>query len=70
MMIQDYGKLIILCIGMIGGFALFFAPNVDSAIPVAIIGPILGYVTGNGRLAVSGKAATAMLVSKDNPSQD
>jgi len=70
MMIQDYGKLIILCIGLVGAFALFFAPDVDHAIPVAIIGPILGYVTGNGKLAISGKAATALIVAKDNPQQD
>lgn len=66
MVLNDYGKLIILCIGLLGGFALFFVPDIDPVIPMAIIGPILGYVTGNGRLAIRGNPQSPMLAPKDD----
>lgn len=65
MVLNDYGKLAILLVGLIGAFSLFFVPDVDRAIPIAIIGPILGYVTGNGRLAQTGKEPAPLF--KPNP---
>lgn len=62
---NDYGKLLILAIGLIGGFVLFFVPDIDSAVPLSIIGPIIGYVIGNGRLAQTGKEPAPLFKPSD-----
>lgn len=61
MMLNDYGKLIILSIGLIGAMVLLFTDTIDDAAGVGIITGILGYVTGNGRLAITGKNPSPML---------
>jgi len=70
MMLSDYGKLIILSIGLVGAFAGMLTNSIDDTVAVAIIGPIIGYITGNGVLATTGKASSALIVAKENPLQD
>lgn len=60
-MVNDIGKLVLLAIGLLGGIAVVVIGSVthDSATVttgVAIIGPVLGYMTGNGVLAARGEA--------------
>lgn len=61
MSVNDPGKMLLLSIGLVGGFLTLFAGIIvkDSGATAAgltIVSLILGYLTGNGVLARSGKA--------------
>jgi hypothetical protein len=68
--LNDYGKLIVLVIAMLGGFAMIVVGAVvhDSSLytpGVGIVTMALGYVTGNGVLASQGKAPSPVIVPSD-----
>lgn len=54
-MLNDYGKLLILCIALVGAIILLATHTIEDATGVGIITGVIGYVTGNGRLAQTGK---------------
>lgn len=70
-MISDYGKLIALCVGMflgaVCGTILLVTGAVSEAAGVGILTATLvypiGYMTGNGRLAVRKSAPSSVLVA-------
>lgn len=61
-MVNDHGKLLVLLVAMAGGFAMVL---LGALVPVAgaglitpgvgLVASVLGYVTGNGVLAVKGQ---------------
>jgi len=66
-MVNDIGKLVLLAVGLVGGFVVVVVGAVthDSATlttGVAIVGPVIGYMTGNGVLAARGQAPSPVLV--------
>lgn len=61
MSVNDPGKMLLLSIGLVGGFLTLFAgiftkDTGATAAGLTIVSLILGYLTGNGVLAKSGKA--------------
>lgn len=62
--INDHGKLLLLLIALVGGIGLAFVGN-DVGAP--IVTAVLGYITGNGVLAVRRKAPSLALVPKMSP---
>lgn len=69
-MLNDYGKLWLLLTAMIGGFAIIVAGIItgDSTAQltgVGIVGPVVGYLTGNGVLARTGQAPSPVVVPSD-----
>lgn len=67
MMLSDYGKLIILSIGLIGAIVLLATHTIDDAAGVGLITGIIGYVTGNGVLATTNKPPSVVLAPKYEP---
>ena len=71
-MLNDYGKLAVLIVAMVGGFAMILVGYVvgDSSelvTPgVGIVMAALGYVTGNGVLASRGQAPSPVMVPSDS----
>lgn len=61
MAVNDYGKLIFLTVALVGGFVLALTGQVTEG--VGIIGTVLGYVTGNGRLAQKQALPSPMVAS-------
>lgn len=66
--VNDPGKMLLLTITLVGGFTSLILAQVksDSAaqtIGVGIIMAVVGYLTGNGRLARSGKAPQPTLTA-------
>lgn len=65
--VNDPAKLLLLAVCLVGGFAslIFAQVQGDGAqtTGVGIIMAVLGYLTGNGRLARSGKAPQPTLTS-------
>lgn len=65
MIVHDLGKLVLLGIGLVGGLAMVLlgrSPETGAGLCIYI----LGYLTGNGVLAKSGKAPSpALVVSQD-----
>lgn len=53
MTVTDPGKLLLLGIALVGGFALILTDRSSEA-GAGIILYVLGYLTGNGRLAIKG----------------
>ncbi len=69
MKVQDYGKLLLFAL-IIGCITTLLAlHSISDTEGVGIIATILGYVTGNGRLAVQGKNQSPALASKDTPTE-
>lgn len=60
-MIIDYGKLATLVIIVIGVFVLRGIGEIDDAGFYSIVGAIVGYITGNGRLASKGLQSKPMI---------
>lgn len=65
MVLNDYGKLIILLTVLVGAIVLLAFNRIDETAGLTTIGTIVGYVTGNGRVALTGKAPSPMIVSTD-----
>lgn len=60
-MVNDIGKLILLTIGLLSGVAIIILGVVlhdgtSVTVGVGIVGPVVGYMTGNGVLAARGEA--------------
>lgn len=51
----EWGKLLVLLCGIVGGVVLLVTGAVTESAGVGIIMAVLGYVTGNGRLASKGE---------------
>lgn len=69
-MISDYGKLSVLVLGLLTGAVVVVIgvvthDQVAITTGTAIIGPIIGYVTGNGVLARRGDAPSPVIVPTD-----
>lgn len=69
-MLNDYGKLIVLIVALVGGFGLAIAGLVvgDSSIytpAFSVVATVIGYVTGNGVLARTGQAPSPIVVPSD-----
>jgi len=68
-MLNDVGKLVVLCLTLVGGFSLIIIGEIThdptlATVGVGFVGPVVGYVTGNGVLAARGKAPSPVLVPK------
>lgn len=68
-MVADVGKLVALVVGLLLGGAIIILGVVlkdqgAQLTGVGIVGPIVGYLTGNGVLARRGQAPSAVLVAK------
>lgn len=61
-MLRDSGKLVVLLTCVVGLFALVIAGRATFAEVGIPLGAIIGYVTGNGVLAIRGKAPSPMIV--------
>ena len=66
MKVNDYGKMLILAIALIGATFLAAIGTLDSAAVVAMYTLVIGYVTGNGVLAKRGEMQSPVLRSKDS----
>jgi hypothetical protein len=64
LVVNDVGKLGVLLVALIGAFAGLLTGTIDDTTAVAIIGPIIGYVTGNGVLAARKQASSPVIASK------
>lgn len=55
------GKLVVLCIALVGAFVGLFTGTIVDTTAIAIIGPIVGYVVGNGVGARAGVATVPVI---------
>jgi len=66
-MVNDIGKLAVLLVALVGGLsiialALMKGDTAALTVGVGIVGPVIGYVTGNGVLAARGEAPSPVIV--------
>lgn len=64
MMLNDYGKLILLTTAVVGAIVMMITHTVSETAGVGIIMAVVGYVTGNGRLATRGEQPSQLLTSQ------
>lgn len=69
MVLNDYGKLIVLVALVAGAFAVILTGTGDTTPAWATITLVAGYVVGNGRLAQTGKAPSAVFRPKTDDEQ-
>lgn len=67
MIVHDWGKLTILVASMLAGVVLMVTHTVEPAIAIGMVTGPVGYVMGNGRLAIRQKAGSPMLAPKYLP---
>lgn len=70
MVLNDFGKLIVLLVVALGGIALciisLLQGNGVDAVGASIVTGVLGYVTGNGVLAAKGSAPSPVYAPNDD----
>lgn len=64
MALNDIGKLWVLLLALAGAILLRAIGAIDDVVFIGVVGPVIGYVTGNGRLAVRHEAPSPILVPK------
>lgn len=64
MTLNDPGKLLVLLTGLVGAITLRALDAIDPATFAWMVGPIIGYVTGNGVLARRGKSPSPVIAAR------
>ena len=64
MSLNDHGKLIVIILCVLTSAALMVTDHMSSDAGIAIISAALGYVTGNGVLAVRSQTPSTMLTHR------
>lgn len=68
--VEDPGKLAVMVLAIIAASVLVAIGRISAGEWVGVVGVIVGYVTGNGRLARRGKKPQPMLRPKDDDQED
>lgn len=64
MQLTSPGKLAVLVIALVGSFVGLFTHTIPDSTAIAIIGPIVGYVVGNGTGALRGEGQQPLFAPK------
>lgn len=64
MTLNDPGKLLVLLTALLGAIVLRLFNAIDNVTFAWMVGPIIGYITGNGRLARSGEPPSPVIAPK------
>lgn len=64
MQLTSPGKLVVLVLAMVGAFIGLFTNTINEAAAIGIIGPIVGYVVGNGTGARKGEPQQPLFAPK------
>lgn len=63
-MLHDAGKLLIICLILVGGFVLILTGHAEFESIDNVLSIVLGYVVGNGATALRSKAPSPMITSR------
>lgn len=68
--LNDHGKLGVLLTGLVGAIVLRAIDAIDPATFAWMVGPIIGYVTGNGVLAKRGESPSPVIARPPELDED